>query len=57
MSIVVVWLTLAMVVFVALAWKDRCWGLAGRIHYTLVTLGAAGLVWFMYFWNILGKSF
>lgn len=56
-SIVVVLLTLAMVIFTALAWKRRFWGLPGRIHYTLVALGACGFVWFMTFWNILGKSF
>lgn len=56
-SIIVALLTLGMFVFTLLAWVRRFWGLAGRIHYTLMTLGASGFVWFMYFWNILGKHF
>ncbi|CAG0927025.1 Protein flp [Thermoflexales bacterium] len=56
-SIMMALLTLGMIVFTVLAWKQRFWGLGGRIYYTLVTLGAIGFVWFMSFWNILGKSF
>ncbi len=56
-SIVVTLLALEMIGFTALAWTQRFWGLTGRIHYTLVTLAAVGFVWFMHFWNILGKSF
>lgn len=56
-SISVVVLALGMFGFTVLAWTRQFWGLAGRIHYTLVTLGAFGFIWFMYFWNILGKSF
>ncbi len=57
LSIVVALLTAGMIVFTVLAWVRRFWGLAGRIHYMLVTLAAAAFIWFMYFWNILGKSF
>ncbi len=57
LSILVALLTLGMMVFTALAWARRFWGLGGRIHYTLVTLGAVGFVWFMLFWNSLGKGF
>lgn len=56
-SISVVMLALGMLGFTVLAWAQQFWGLAGRIHYTLVTLGTFGFIWFMYFWNILGKSF
>jgi CubicO group peptidase (beta-lactamase class C family) len=56
-SVVVVVLTVGMLVFTVLIWVRRFWGLTGRIYYTLVTLSAFGFVWFMYFWNILGKSF
>jgi len=38
-------LTLAMVVFSVLAWKDRYWLLGGRLFYTLATL--AGLVFIL----------
>jgi len=50
-------LALAMIAFTFLGWKRHYWSLAGRIHYTLVTLAAVALTWFLYFWNILGRSF
>jgi hypothetical protein len=56
-SIVIVLLTPGMLAFTVLAWVRRFWGRAGRIHYTLTTLGTFGFVWFMYFWNILGRHF
>jgi hypothetical protein len=31
-------LILGMVVLAALAWKDRYWSVASRVHYTLVAL-------------------
>ena len=36
------------------AWRSRWWGLAARLHYTVVALAAVGLVWLLSFWNILG---
>jgi CubicO group peptidase (beta-lactamase class C family) len=56
-SVIVALLTLGMVIFTILAWVRRFWRAPGRIHYTLVTLSAVGLVWFMNFWNILGRGF
>ena len=56
-SVSIALLAPALIVFTALAWLRHLWGLAGRFHYTLVTLAAIAFVWFMYFWNILGKSF
>ena len=50
-------LTLGALVFAGLAWKRRYWGLAGRIHYTLVTLAALAFVWSLYYWNLLELSF
>jgi CubicO group peptidase (beta-lactamase class C family) len=57
LSIIVAGLTVGMVVCAAAAWMRRSWGLARRIHYTLAALSAVAFVWFMVFWNILGKSF
>jgi hypothetical protein len=57
LTIVVALLTPVLIIFTTLAWKQRFLGLTGRIHYTLVTLAAVGFVWFMSFWNLLGKSF
>ncbi len=47
-------LTVAALVYTALAWKDRYWGVAFRIYYTLVTVAAAAFVWFLNQWNLLG---
>ena len=47
-------LTVAVLVYTALAWKDRYWGVAFRIFYTLVTVAAVAFVWFLNQWNLLG---
>lgn len=47
-------LTPAALVYVVLAWKDRYWGVAYRVYYTLVTLAAVAFVWFLNYWNLLG---
>ena len=47
-------LTVAVLVYTALAWKDRYWGVSFRIYYTLVTVAAVAYVWFLNFWNLLG---
>jgi hypothetical protein len=47
-------LSLVLLVFAALAWKDRYWSLVGRLHYTVVTLAALVFVWFANYWNLLG---
>jgi CubicO group peptidase (beta-lactamase class C family) len=47
-------LSLVLLVFAALAWKDRYWSLAGRLHYSVVTLAALVFVWFAEYWNLLG---
>jgi len=57
LSLCVAFLMLTMIFFTILVWLRKSWRPAKRVHYTLMTLGAIGLVWFMFFWNILGKSF
>lgn len=47
-------LTVAALVYAALAWKDRYWGVAFRLYYTLVTVAAVAFVWFLNQWNLLG---
>jgi hypothetical protein len=43
------------VIFTVLAWRRGFWTLAWRIHYTLVTLGAAAVVvWWYVNWKIIG---
>ncbi len=39
-----------------LAWKDGFWSLAGRIHFTLVALGAASFIWLLVSWGMLGLN-
>ncbi len=47
-------LTVGALVYVVLAWKNRYWGVASRVYYTLVTLAAVAFVWFLNNWNLLG---
>jgi CubicO group peptidase (beta-lactamase class C family) len=47
-------LTVAALIYTALAWKDRYWGAAYRVYYTLVTVAAVAFVWFLNQWNLLG---
>ncbi len=47
-------LTVGTVVFAILAWKNRYWSTIARVHYTLVTLAALAIVWFLNYWNLLG---
>ena len=50
-------LTAAALVYIILAWKDRYWGIAFRVYYTLVTAAALAFVWFLNQWNLLGWQF
>jgi hypothetical protein len=43
----------ALLIFTLLAWKDRYWSPAWRIHYTLVAVAGLALVWFLANWNLL----
>lgn len=47
-------LTPAALVYTVLAWKNKYWGVAYRVYYTLVTVAAVGFVWFLQYWNWLG---
>jgi hypothetical protein len=49
----VVVLAPAVVLLAAAAWWKRWWGLAGRVHYTLVALAALALLWFEAYWGFL----
>jgi len=42
------------VALAAVAWTRGFWHLPGRMHFTIVTLAALALVWFLSFWNLLG---
>ena len=49
-------LTAGLLWLTVLAWKDGYWSLAGRVHYTLVVAAAAGFIWLLYRWSLLGLS-
>jgi len=47
-------LTPVALVYTVLAWKDRYWGSAYRVYYTLVTIAVVAFIWFLHYWNWLG---
>ena len=53
-SLLAALLTPAAVVYTVIAWKDRYWGIAYRMYYTLVTIAAIAFVWLLNYWNWLG---
>jgi hypothetical protein len=57
-------LTVAVLVFTVLAWtglgdpqRRPYWGIAGRVHYTLVTVAAVAFLWSLNLLNLLGWKF
>jgi CubicO group peptidase (beta-lactamase class C family) len=50
-------LTVGALVYTALVWKDRYWGVTFRVYYTLVTVAAVAFVWFLNQWNLLGWQY
>ena len=49
-------LTAVLVWFTFLAWKDGYWSLAGRVHFSLVVAAAAGFLWLLFQWSLLGAA-
>lgn len=43
----------ATAIFAALAWRNEYWSTFDRIHYTVVTIAAAIVVWVLRFWQLL----
>jgi hypothetical protein len=50
-------LTLGLLVFTVLAWKNQYWSAIKRVHYSFITLAALGFVSFLNYWNLLGFRF
>src|ERR671916_273335 len=50
-------LTAGALLYGVLAWNNSYWGIATRVHYTLVTVAAVAFVWFLNYWNLLGWRF
>ena len=57
LGVVAAVLTIAALLYTVLAWANRYWGVATRVHYTLASVAAAGFVWFLNDWNLLGWHF
>ncbi len=57
MAVLAAVLTIGALVYTVLAWKDRYWGITGRVYYTLVTVASVAFVWFLNSWNLLGWQF
>jgi hypothetical protein len=47
-------LALGVVALAILAWRNRYWGVAGRLHYTLVALATVVFVVLLSNWNLIG---
>lgn len=47
-------LAVGVIVFAALSWKRRYWGLLGRAHYSLVALAALTFIALLGYYNLLG---
>ncbi len=45
--------SLVMVYFSVVAWRQSFWGVAGRIHYSLLTIASLGLFWFLFYWKFI----
>ncbi|MCP5095178.1 MAG: hypothetical protein GY943_06470, partial [Chloroflexi bacterium] len=47
-------MVLTLPLLTAWAWVRGWWKLGGRIHYTLVTLSTFALIWWAWYWQLLG---
>lgn len=61
-SLIIVWTIVIVIVFVlaiillgmvVIAWRNRYWGVAGRVHYTFVMLCVWAFIWFANYWHLL----
>ena len=50
---VLVVVALGLAVFTVLAWKNSYWTVAGRLHYSVFTAGAVGLIWVLSYLNMI----
>ena len=55
--IVLVVISVSMFIFTALAWVRHYWSIAGRIHYTLLTMTDLAFLFWLQYWNLIFASF
>lgn len=53
LPLLIIALAAAALAFTVVVWRRRYWGVAGRVHYTLVAAAGLAFVWFLYYWNLL----
>lgn len=53
LPLLIVALAAGALAFTVVVWRRHYWGVAGRVHYTLVALAGLAFVWFLYYWNLL----
>ncbi len=56
-SVITACLAVATFAFAALAWAKNSGPLLGRIYFTVLAVADLAFVWFLSFWNLLGKGF
>jgi CubicO group peptidase (beta-lactamase class C family) len=47
-------LTAVALFYLVLVWKDRYWGRAARLYFSIVTMAGVAFVWLLNYWNLLG---
>jgi CubicO group peptidase (beta-lactamase class C family) len=47
-------LTLGLLVFTVLAWKNKYYSVVGRLHYSSISVAAVAFIFFLNYWNLLG---
>ncbi|MBN1166090.1 MAG: beta-lactamase family protein [Methanospirillaceae archaeon] len=52
LPVIAVVLTVIASVFMILIWKENCWTIWSRLHYTLIVLGLYMMTWWVNFWNL-----
>ena len=57
LPILIAILTVGVAVSAVLIWKEGYWTRFRRLHYTLFAIFAIGLVWFYWYWNVLGVQY
>lgn len=50
-------LTLVLLVFLVLVWKNRYWSVLSRVHYSLIVIAAVVCILWSNYWNLLGFRF
>lgn len=46
-------LPIVLVGLTVLVWRERTWGIIGRLHYTLIMAAGLAFLWFEVSWNLL----